>query len=155
MVERSERIAQETAYGKERAALKEEIATLEEKYGPRSITAEQKQKLLNAFTSAPKGRISIAIVWGDDEAQQFGTKLTEVLREIGYEVIGGGVWGMGSPAGLWMHVNSDTDLAPNTENLLSGLRSAGVKIEVRSDSKISSGEVRLYVGTKPVPSARK
>jgi hypothetical protein len=148
--EEKQHAKEKEASDKERAELKTRIAQHEEQYGPRRINEAQGQKLSIALRDAPKGGISVLVVSGDEEARQFGNQLITQLKALGYSVGGPGAWGLGSPPGLWLKVNNNTNLPPHAGPLLFAFRDAGLQIEGETDSKIAEGEVRLYVGVKRV-----
>ena len=146
-----EHAAEKEKLEKERKELKSQVERHENQFGPRSISPEQRQKFLAKTAGAPKGSVSISIVWSDEEAQIYSAQLKDTLSAAGFTVVGSGVWGLGSPSGLWLSLNNLTNAPAHAATLFAGLKDAGIQVELKVEPKQSEDAVLLYLGSKPMP----
>ena len=53
----------------------------------RSISPEDKEKLLETWQTSPKGTVVVKAYWTDGEAQQFASEISDVLGQAGFTLL--------------------------------------------------------------------
>ena len=70
----------------EKAKSAEEIAAIKKKQAPRSLTEDQKSRMINTLRVCPKGPIQIWLSSKDDETAKFSDQILLVLTTAGWQI---------------------------------------------------------------------
>lgn len=143
----------EVAAQQERAAKAERaLLELQERLRPRTLTPEQRAQLVELLRRGPKGTISLSCPVNDIEAHGFATLLEGVLEDAGWnpgEVVFAAL--KNPPVGVRIIQRNGGAAIPSAQALADALIAVGVTIDLRFDPNLSEGDLRVIVGTKPLP----
>ena len=64
-----------------------ELSELRARVNDRSISPEDKEKLLETWQTSPKGTVIVKADWTDGEAQQFASEISDVLGQAGFTLL--------------------------------------------------------------------
>jgi hypothetical protein len=64
-----------------------EIEKLRARVNDRSLSIDDRQKIIAALKNAPKGTVIVKSNWIDGEADQFAKEIKEVLRDAGFSIL--------------------------------------------------------------------
>jgi len=133
--------------------LKKRVDALEKKLGPRTISPEEKEKLVQHISGMP-GRIRIWAVYDDQDAISYANEFAELLTQNGWEV-----WGVdliseynmernGTQIGLTLYApyaGRGFHAHANVQGLADGLRLIGLN-NFYAAMLMHEGACELYVG---------
>jgi len=133
--------------------LEKTLDEVRRRQSPRTLTAEQRSKLIEILKENQKGEIEITCVMGDGEGYAFATEIDGLLKAAGWTIIGGGVsqavYSGGNPKGAGIIVRSQ-ESAPNYAIILQqAFSEVGYPIAGAIDSSLPEGKVKLLIGNKP------
>lgn len=127
----------------------EEIRT---KQMPRTLTPEQRSKLLALLNPLPKGEIEIVSVLGDAEGYALATELDALLKTAQWTITGGGVsqvvYTGGNPIGVGIIVKSALTAPKYAAALQKVFQDISFPLGGLEDPKLPDGKVVLLVGNK-------
>jgi hypothetical protein len=84
LVERQKR---EGAWQQELDEAKRKTRAVEQKTKPRTVTPEQRSRLINSLHAGPKGPVVILSDWMDMETKAYAATLESILQESGFQII--------------------------------------------------------------------
>jgi hypothetical protein len=127
-----------------------ELQETKQRVQPRSLTAEQRKRLLAALRKGPAGSVSITAVVGDAESMGFAAQLKEVLQEAGWPTTGIGQVVLGGVVkGLIISVHGTNAIPAHAVTLQQALNSLGFEAQGNAASELAPDSIGLLVGVKP------
>lgn len=137
-------------------ALEKTLEEVRKRQMPRTLTPEQRTRLLEKLRSVPHGKISIGCVLGDGEGYAFAAELDGLLKAAGWTIADGGInHGVytgnpkGNPKGTIIVVR-DAKTAPKYAVMLQqAFAEVGLPMAGEENPKLPEGEVVLIIGNKP------
>jgi len=134
----------------------EEVKALQARLQPRTITPEQRARIIAYLAPvAPKGEVVVVWKLFDEEAWQFGKQVISVLNDAGFQAKEGqGPMSFGI-AGAWIVVRDLAKLseAPNPAGAIQAAfrQICGIEMDgqQRQDPFPDLGEVVIAIGAKP------
>lgn len=120
-----------------------------ERQKPRKFTSAQEQLFLNALAGKPKTVVEIECPSGNNEPCRFATQIFQLLRKAGWSTKFAHASLINVPVGVRMAMRNPGDAPPSLETLNDAFVAVGVQPDYRYDKSLSSGIIRLRVGTKP------
>lgn len=132
-----------------RLEAEKQLAEVQERFKYRTLTAEQKTKLLDILSaSAVKGEVRVEFVGNSDESRSFADQFVEVLTKAGWKPKKIGVVpSFGVNKGLFVIVDDEHSVAGFA--LYSALKDSGVDFTSDVNNRWPKGTVTLHVGLKP------
>ena len=129
------------------AAARRDAEHLRERLAPRTLSATQREKLLNQLRGV-QGR-ALIVYPGDPEAEGFARQLHEAIAAAGWTAFLEGVATFGPVVGLEIKVRN-TETAPAAMRTLhSGLEAVLGPVLVESDQNLAPDAIQVVVGSKP------
>ncbi len=150
--ERASRLELESLHQRERAAKAEkELLELQERIRHRSITAEQRGRLIAVLRDLPKGQVSVTCVLGDGEGLAFANQVVDVLKSAGWPVDGTnqGAFAPNNPVGFFVRVRNAANAPAHAHALLEAFNSVGIKLDGAQNPALDEKTVEIVVGNKP------
>lgn len=130
--------------------------TLEEvrrRQKPRTLSAEQRSKLIEILKANQKGEVEITCVMGDGEGYAFATEIDGLLKTAGWTITGGGVtqavYNGGNPKGAGIIIHSQETAPPYAAILQQAFNDVGYPIAGALDSSVPEGKIKFIIGNKP------
>lgn len=120
------------------AKSEQELLKLQEKLKPRSVSPEQRARLVPALREIdPKGTLAVAAVSGDWESSSLASQFIDALKEAGWTVTPINMLGV---AGYGMAlIPKDPDNAPGyVSKVAAAFTSAGIPLVVQTDAKLAA-----------------
>ena len=127
----------------------EKTVELAKKIAPRTISLAQKDAFRRSVFHMIKGKVSVLIYLGDNEATFFADSVISMLKECGFTVtdIGQGVFhGVVPPIAFTI---SDNKNLPPHSDLALAFQSIGLTGPRTIDPRLPLDEVRITIGPKP------
>ncbi len=134
----------------ERAAQAERsLLELQEKLRPRTLSSEQRAKLIDALSRIPKGPVEFLHVEGDHEAFDFAEQVRDVLQKAGWDVGERTIMLGVNVVGTLIVVHDAQSAPPYAGALQKAFASASLDLVGTLDGKLPQSRVRIIVGHKP------
>lgn len=130
---------------------------LRRQQAPRTLTNEQKQKIISYLSSCPTGAFVINSSINEDDARAYGEQIASVFRSKGWDVkITNSMFSGSDTSGIWLTFQ-DPNRAPRAVlDLHNALNAAGVMHRVVFDATFTDTMlVTLSIGFKPKAVASK
>lgn len=148
------------------SAANKEMEKLRGRVEDRSISPDNKEKLLEALKSAPKGKVIVKADWTDNEAQQFAGEIKELLSQAGFSILNANteVLALTSGKGTFVCVTNAAAPPVHAGSILNAFKVAGIFAEgatappnmqklrnydIPSPRNLSDDEVIIWVARKP------
>jgi len=140
----------ELAKQRERTAAAElALAKVQERMKWRSVSPEQRKRLLEMLKDEAKGNIVVKCSVGDDEAYNFASQFVEILRSSGWSVDGvNQSWFADPPVGAGFLVHKLADSPSYGPPLQKAFIPVGFEFSVSEQERIPVGEIELLIGHK-------
>ena len=126
---------------------------LEAKLAWRTITPNQKGKLVGLLGPEPKGgRVVVEFQSSDPEASNFAKQINAVLQACKFESVFNPamiVFKDVTPSGLWLSVKNTADVPSRAGLIFKSFDAVGMTMIPESKPEKDSDFVRIFVGTKP------
>ncbi len=120
---------------------------------PRTLSPEQRTRLIEHLKASPKGEIEITCIMGDAEGYAFATELDGLLKAAGWNIIGGGVaqavYSGGNPKGAGIIIRRMQTAPHYVAILQKAFSDAGYPMSGAENSELQEGKVVLLIGNKP------
>lgn len=139
---------------KEAADAKQRYLALLERVSPRSISPEQRKRVLSLLSTFDKGSVSITCLNGNAESCGFALEIAELLRAAGWGVEGPtdmvlfGPSGQ-TPKGLFLIIKDASNVPPLANVLLTVLNTSGIPATGEQNPNLDAGKINILVGSKP------
>lgn len=138
---------------RERAAKAEkDLLEVQQKLRPRTISVDQRTRLVAILSVSPKGPVHITCILGDGEGLAFAQQINDLLRSVGWTVEDGGVSQAaftGNPVGLVILVHSASSAPPHAIVLQQAFAAVGIPLGGTEKTALAEGSVEIIVGAKP------
>jgi len=136
----------------ETAVAVRERMEIQERIKHRTLSMEQRTRLVEALKRGPKATVNVSCVVGDTEGKDFAREILRVLRACGWPA--GGVTQVvdtgDNPVGVGIWVRDADALPPHAATLRAAFRSVGILLTEKEDAAaVRQGTLLIFVGTKP------
>lgn len=143
-----------TLQGEKEVEMRRRLDEAEERLRHRSLTAEQRTRLIELLRGEPKGSIRVLTTQGDKESIAFGEEMAGVLREAGWTVEGHGVTlvaGVIFEPGLHLYIRNSKNNPARAGSLQRALKSIGFPADGFANERLveEGEELSIVVGPKP------
>ncbi|WP_434877302.1 hypothetical protein [Bradyrhizobium sp. HKCCYLRH2057] len=148
--------ANENAANAQKQTAQLELALEKERQArlPRSIGRDQREKLIAALKSAPKGKVFVIGSFFDAESTQFANEISQILKDAGFEISDmlprpNRPIGYNQP-GAWLWVNDVKQAPPHARPIQDNFKEAGVYLDGQSHPDlVQPDEVLIAVSSHP------
>jgi hypothetical protein len=121
----------------------------ERRVAPRTITSAQRDLLVAALKSSPKGPIRVFAVLSDPESVSYGRQFYEVLKAAGWDVRFDQFHLNEIAYGLAVEVQDRETVPPYAINLHRQIAAVGIPVDIFINTNQKPAQVQLFVGHKP------
>lgn len=133
---------------KEATDSKSKYLEILERFSPRALSEEQKQKFVAFMSDKTKGKVEIRLQ-NDPESYAFAQEIEQMLKESGCETNLEIILIPGSFRGLRFSVKSESEPPSHAGVLQHAFKEIGYFIEAQVDGKLEPDQLFLFVGYKP------
>jgi hypothetical protein len=125
------------------------VHELQERTRPRTISAEQRTRLIELLKDAPKGPVEVEHLVGDSEGFGFAAQIAEVLRVSGWSTDLNQRIPRRTPVGVEIWVHAARTAPPHAGVLQRAFGSVGIPFAGVEEADFAEGKVLILVGGKP------
>jgi hypothetical protein len=121
--------------------------TISQEMPQRTLSTEQRDKLIKFLNPLPKGKITITSVLGDGESYKFANELNTILKASGWQTDGvnQAVFN-GAPVGLIVQIKNRVNIPPHAMSLINALNYIGIQPTGEVNLQNPDQSVSLIVG---------
>lgn len=127
------------------------LRDFERRQGPRSITPEQRDRLVSILKGHKIAPLHISSVMNDPESIQFARQLTDAFKAADLTILAEDM-GMfiQPPKGLIVVVRDKANLPVGVDDFTGALAAIGLTLVGSQDADIKNNDIRFIVGHKPL-----
>jgi len=133
-------------------ALEKTLEEVRRRQMPRTLSPDQRARLVEILRMGSKGEIEITCVLGDAEGFAFATELDGLLKAAGWTVGGGGVnqavYTGGNPKGAGIVIRNARAVPPHAIALQQSFGAIGFPMGAAENPELPEGKIVLLIGNK-------
>jgi len=134
----------------ERAAMAErELLQLRQSLKDRSISLDQRQKLINSLKNAPRGPVEIWWLTGESDSYSLALQIQATFEAAGWAKPPERLAVGGSGVGLFIAMHDTSKPPTHAVAIQQAFNSVGITLTGLGNSEVPAGMVQIYIGQKP------
>jgi hypothetical protein len=131
--------ASEAALGQTRAKAAEVSSELSRYTAPRRLTDAQIASLRKSLRNGPRGKVVMAFLSAEKDAQQYAEQIAKLLTETGFDVsMSKKVWLHFAVGDIFLCARDTTYAPPHAVHIQLCFQSAGLRLRAHQDEKMYS-----------------